>query len=107
MMHMLKLYPDGDAPPPPAHGVPKPVVSERYDEFVFNSPNEQLKARLNAEIVPSAKGWRNSAHAKYFADFDEPPDRLSEVYQAITSQLQEASKRRRVLEDEVATLANK
>ena len=35
---MLKLYPDGDANAP--QNPAKPVVSERYDEFVFNHPSE-------------------------------------------------------------------
>ena len=74
----------------------KPVVSERYDEFVFNSPSDGLRQRLTAEVVPSAKGWRNSAHAKYWTDYDAdaPQDQLQSIYQMITASLQEASKRR-------------
>ena len=103
---MLKLYPEVDAPPP-AHGIAKPVVSERYDEFVFNSPSDSLRQRLTAEVVPSPRGWRHSAHAKYMTDYDqdERQDSLQQIYQTITAQLQEASKRRRLLEDEVAALA--
>ena len=106
LTHMLKLYPDGDAPAP-AHGVPKPVVSERYDEFVFNSPSDGLRQRLTAEVAPSSKGWRTSTHAKYFTDYDAnaPQDQLQQIYQHITAQLQDASKRRRILEDENAALA--
>jgi len=106
LSHMLKLYPESDAPPP-AHGVPKPVVSERYDEFVFNSPSDALRQRLTAEVVPSNKGWRHSAHAKYFTDYDgdAPQDRMQEIYQMITAQLQDASKRRRLLEDDNASLS--
>ena len=106
LSHMLKLYPDSDAPAP-AHGVAKPVVSERYDEFVFNSPSDALRQRLSTEIVPSPKGWRTSPHAKYLTDYDAdaPQDQLQQLYQVITAQLQEASKRRRLVEDENAALA--
>ena len=108
LSHMLKLYPDNDLPPP-AHGVPKPVVAERYDEFVFNAPSDGLRQRLTAEVVPSSKGWRHSVHAKYFNDYDAdaPQDQLQQIYQVITAQLQEASKRRRLIEDENASLAAK
>jgi hypothetical protein len=100
---MLKLYPEGDAPP--AHVAAKPVVSERYDEFVFNNPSEGLRKRLTADVVPSAKGWRNSQHAKYYTDdFEADAPQLQNVYQAVTAELQSASKRRRVLEDELKLL---
>ena len=104
LSHMLKLYPDVEAPPSQAA---KPVVSERYDEFVFNSPSDGLRQRLTAEVVPSSKGWRHSVHAKYLTDYetDAPQDSLQSVYQQITAQLQEASKRRRILEDENAAIA--
>ena len=106
LTHMLKLYPDGDAPPP-AHGVPKPVVSERYDEFVFNSPSDALRQRLTTESAPSPRGWRHSAHAKYFMDYESeaPQDSLQQIYQVITAQLQDASKRRRLLEEDNMALA--
>ena len=106
LSQMLKLYPDENAPAP-AHGVARPVVSERYDEFVFNSPSDGLRQRLSAEVVPSSKGWRHSPHAKYFTDYesDPPQDNLQQIYQMITAQLQDASKRRRLLEDENAAIA--
>ena len=106
LKHMLKLYPDENAPAP-AHGVPKPVVSERYDEFVFNSPSDALRQRLTADAAPSPKGWRHSTHAKYFTDYESeaPQDSLQAIYQQITAQLQDASKRRRLLEEDNMALA--
>ena len=106
LTHMLKLYHDGDNQ---QHPIAKPVVSERYDEFVFSSPSEALRQRLAAEVVPSAQGWRNSAHAKYFTDYDgdAPQDSLQQVYQVMTAELQTASKRRRVLEDEIKQLTSR
>jgi len=101
LTHMLKLYPDGDS----QQLVAKPVVSERYDEFVFNSPSEALRQRLLADVPPSSKGWKHSANAKWFTDFetDAPVEStsLQQVYQSITSELQTASKRRRMLEEEL------
>ena len=106
MLHQLKLYPPNDAP---ASAVAKPVVAERYDEFVFNSPSDALRQRLAADVVPSPKGYKHSAHAKHFTDFDEgaAPDRLQEIYTHITAQLQEASKRRRLLDEENEAIAKR
>ena len=101
LTHMLKLYPEGESQQANA----KPVVAERYDEFVFNNPPEGLRDRLTAESGPSTKGWRHSSNAKWFTDYDaEAPQEahaLQQVYQSITSELQNASRRRRVLEDEL------
>ena len=104
LSHMLKLYPDGDANAP--QNPAKPVVSERYDEFVFNNLSDGLRQRLNADVVPSQRGWRHSQHAKWFGDFDGDAQQaaLQQAYQAITADLQNASKRRRILEDEVKQL---
>ena len=101
LTHMLKLYPDGDTG---QQGSTKPVVSERYDEFVFNNPSDGLRQRLLQEVVPSAKGWRHSSNAKWLTDYDNeaPQDSLQQVYQVITAELQTASKRRRLLEEELA-----
>lgn len=80
---MLKLYPDADAGP---NATGKPVVSERYDEFVFNDPSEGLLSRLTSDIVvPSSKGWRHSPNAKWFTDFDAEArhEELQQVYQVI------------------------
>ena len=105
LTHMLKLYPDGDS----QQVQTKPVVAERYDEFVFNSPSEGLRQRLESEAAPSSKGWRHSSNAKWFTDFDaEGPvesSALQQAYQGITSELQLASKRRRILEDELKHMA--
>lgn len=75
----------------------------RYDEFVFNSPSEGLRQRLMTEVVPSSKGWRQSPHAKWLTDYDNeaPQESLQQVYQMVTAELQNASKRRRLLEDEL------
>eukprot|EP00322_Chrysochromulina_rotalis_P015990 CAMPEP_0115850970 /NCGR_PEP_ID=MMETSP0287-20121206/12238_1 /TAXON_ID=412157 /ORGANISM="Chrysochromulina rotalis, Strain UIO044" /LENGTH=208 /DNA_ID=CAMNT_0003304983 /DNA_START=3 /DNA_END=629 /DNA_ORIENTATION=+ len=104
LQHMLKLYPEGDS----QQLVAKPVVAERYDEFVFNSPSEGLRQRLTADVSSSSKGWRQSANGKWFTDHDaEAPveaQALQQAYQVITSELQVASKRRRTLEDELKQL---
>jgi len=102
LTHMLKLYPDGESTTSQHTGA-KPVVSERYDEFVFNSPSEGLRQRLMTEVVPSSKGWRQSPHAKWLTDYDNeaPQESLQQVYQMVTAELQNASKRRRLLEDEL------
>ena len=101
LTHMLKLYPEGDS----QQVVAKPVVAERYDEFVFNNPSEGLRQRLLADAPPSTKGWKHSANAKWFTDFDSDAptesQALQQVYQVITSELQTASKRRRLLEEEL------
>ena len=101
---MLKLYPDGDANAP--QNPAKPVVSERYDEFVFNHPSEGLRQRLAADLVPSTKGWKTSPHAKWFGDFDGDTQQAQQqqIYQQITAELQNASKRRRLLEEELKHL---
>ena len=103
LMHMLKLYHDGDNQ---QHPIAKPVVSERYDEFVFNHPSEGLRQRLSADVVPSQKGWRHSAHAKWLTDHDAeaPQESLQHIYQVITAELQTASKRRRLMEEELKQL---
>jgi len=96
--HMLKLYPDTESTTP--QHVAKPVVSERYDEFVFNSPSDALRQRLTAEVPASNKGWRHSPHAKYLNDYevDAPQAALQQIYQQVTAELQNASVRRRDLE---------
>ena len=99
LQHMLKLYPDENAT---AVQQAKPVVSEKYDEFVFSTPSEGLRQRLSAEVTPSPKGWRHSPHAKWLTDYDAetPPTSLQSIYQMVTAELQNASKRRRMLEEE-------
>ena len=84
----------------------RPVVSERYDEFVFNSPSDALSQRLTMDVVPSGKGWRGSTHAKWFTDFDAEArhEELQQVYQVITAELQNASKRRLQAEEELRHL---
>ncbi|KAL1529731.1 hypothetical protein AB1Y20_000667 [Prymnesium parvum] len=106
LSHMLKLYPEADSVQPGAAAANRPVVSERYDEFVFNDPSEGLRARLTAEVVPSNKGWRNSPDAKWFHNFDAElrHEELQQVYQVITAELQNASKRRLQAEEELRTL---
>ena len=101
--HMLKLYPDSDSGP---NVTSKPVVSEKYDELVFNDPSEGLRARLTADLVPSNKGWRHSPNAKWFTDFDAETrhEELQHVYQVITAELQNASKRRLQMEEELRLL---
>ena len=103
LSHMLKLYPDTDQGP---NTTSKPVVSERYDELVFNDPSEGLRARLTADVQPSNKGWRNSPNAKWFTDFDAEGrhEELQQVYQVITAELQNASKRRLQMEEELRML---
>ena len=68
-------------------------------------------ARLWILDASSSKGWRQSTNAKWFTDYDaDAPtesQELQKAYQLITSELQNASKRRRVLEDEVKALAEK
>jgi hypothetical protein len=102
LQHMLKLYPDGDS----TQVQTKPVVSERYDEFVFNNPSEGLRQRLAADIVPSSRGWRHSSNAKWLTayDTDTTQESLQQVYQVVTAELQTASKRRRLLEEELRDL---
>ena len=104
LTHMLKLYPDGDANAP--QNPAKPVVSERYDEFVFNTPSEGLRKRLQADVVPSSRGWGHSQHAKWFGGFDGDAQQTEQqrIYQVITSELQNASKRRRLLEEDLKRL---
>ena len=112
MMHQLRLYPPNDAP---ASQVAKPVVAERYDEFVFNTPSDALRTKLSADIVPGPKDnpkvWKYSPHAKWWTDYDAEydarTDRLQEIYTQITAQLQEASKRRRILEEENEAIAKR
>ena len=84
---MLKLYPDGDANAP--QNPAKPVVSERYDEFVFNHPSEGLRQRLAADLVPSTKRWKTSPHAKWYGDFDGDTQQAQQqqIYQQITAEL--------------------
>ena len=66
--HILKLYPDGDQQQLNAS---KPVVSERYDEIVFNDPSDALRARLETpSIPPSPNGWKSHPNAKWFTVFD-------------------------------------
>ena len=101
---MLKLYPDGDANAP--QNPAKPVVSERYDEFVFSNPSDALRQRLAADIVPNGRGWKSSPHARWFGDHDGNAQEasLQQMHQQITAELQNASKRRRLLEDELKHL---
>ena len=99
LTHLLKLYPDGDQAPSAA----RPVVSERYDECVFNAPSAALRARFDAAANPSPNGWRTSPHAKWYTPFEpqEQYDQLQQMYQTITAELQHASKRRLALEEEL------
>ncbi|KAL3904964.1 MAG: hypothetical protein SGPRY_011089 [Prymnesium sp.] len=105
LSHMLKLYHDADAQQAPANAN-RPVVSERYDEFVFNDPSDTLRARLTADVEPSSKGWRHSPNAKWFTDFDPEArhEELQQVYQVITAELQNASKRRLQAEEKLRML---
>ena len=114
--HILKLYPDGDQQQLNAS---KPVVSERYDEIVFNDPSDALRARLETpSIPPSPNGWKSHPNAKWFTVFDMDAEfaqlqqvrrpapvhtarapwhqqaRAWQVYQMVTAELQSASKRR-------------
>jgi len=104
--HMLKLYPDSESPQAASANVSRPVVSERYDELVFNDPSKGLRARLSADVTPSSKGWRHSPNAKWFTDFDAEArhEELQQVYQVITAELQNASKRRLQAEEELRHL---
>ena len=103
--HMLKLYPDEGSSALSAN-VSRPVVSERYDELVFNDPSEGLRARLSADVVPSPQGWRHGSNAKWYPDHDAEArhEELQQVYQVITAELQNASKRRLQMEEEVNIL---
>ncbi len=104
--HMLKLYPDTESHQALTANVSRPVVSERYDELVFNDPSEGLRARLSADVEPSNKGWRHSSNAKWFTDFNAEArhEELQQVYQVITAELQNASKRRLQAEEELRLL---
>ena len=104
--HMLKLYPDSDSHQALSANATRPVVSERYDELVFNDPSEGLRARLNADVAPSDKGWRTSPNAKWYPDQDSEGKlgELQQVYQVITAELQNASKRRLQMEEELRSL---
>jgi len=101
--HLLKLYPDGETAPLTAN---RPVVSERYDEIVFQEPTPELRQRLTAVSKPSPNGWRNSPHAKWYTTFEmqEQHAQLQTVYQHITAELQAASKRRLQIEEELKML---
>ena len=78
--HILKLYPDGDTSQ--QLNPTKPVVSERYDEVVFNDPPEALRARLETiPSTPSPAGWRNHPNAKWFTVFDMEAE-FSQLQQA-------------------------
>lgn len=104
--HILKLYPDGDNQ---QLNPSKPVVSERYDEIVFNEPSEGLRARLETvPDTPSPNGWRNHPNAKFFTVFDMESEfaQLQQVYQMVTAELQSASKRRTQQEEELKALRN-
>mmetsp|Transcript_8813 Transcript_8813/g.17778 ORF Transcript_8813/g.17778 Transcript_8813/m.17778 type:complete len:215 (-) Transcript_8813:112-756(-) len=105
--HILKLYPDGDTSQ--QLNPTKPVVSERYDEIVFNDPPEALRARLETiPSTPSPNGWRNHPNAKWFTIFDMEAEfsQLQQVYQMVTAELQSASKRRTQQEEELKALRN-
>lgn len=104
--HMLKLYPDHDQGP---NTMGRPVVSERYDELVFNDPSAALRARLNADVRPSQKGYRHNSNGKWFTEFDTEAQHssLQQVYQVITAELQNASKRRLQAEEELKHLRAK
>jgi len=105
--HILKLYPDGDQSQ--QLNPTKPVVSERYDEVVFNDPSEALRARLETiPSTPSPSGWRSHPNAKWFTVFDMDAEfgQLQQVYQMVTAELQSASKRRTQQEEELKALRN-
>ena len=104
LQHMLKLYPEGETS---QHAAAKPVVAERYDEFVFNQPSDALRSRLAADVVPSSKGWRHSPNAKWLTDYEadaRQESSLQQVYQVITAELQNASKRRLQVEEDLKRL---
>ena len=103
LTHMLKLYPeDSNAEP----STSTPVVSEHYDEVIFNEPSDDLRARLAPQPTPSPSGWRNNPLAKWYQEFDPEgqTQQLQQVYQQITAQLQNASKRRVQCEDDLRAL---
>jgi len=75
--HVLKLYEgDDSAEPTPS---PRPVVSERYDEFVFTNPTAALRERL-------ASGSKDVKMMDRHAE-------LQNCYQVITSEVQQQSVR--------------
>uniref|UniRef100_A0A7S0P1E7 YEATS domain-containing protein n=1 Tax=Calcidiscus leptoporus TaxID=127549 RepID=A0A7S0P1E7_9EUKA len=103
LSHLLKLYPDVESTSLTSN---RPVVSERYDEVVFQEPSAELRQRLTATVGPSVNGWRNSPHAKWYTTFDvnAQQEQLQAVYQLIAAELQNASKRRVQCEEELKSL---
>jgi len=102
LTHMLKLYSDSGEP----DSTSQPVVSELYDEVVFNEPSDDLRQRLAPQPMPSPNGWRNNPLAKWYEEMDPEgqTQQLQQVYQQITAELQNASKRRVQCEDDLRTL---
>ena len=65
-----------------------------------------MPRRFTVQVQPSNKGWRHSTNAKWFTDFDAETrhEELQQVYQVITAELQNASKRRVQMEEELRLL---
>ena len=81
------------------------MVSERYDEFVFNHPSEGLRQRV-ADVVLS-KGAPFGACQVARLIHERREESLQHIYQVITAELQTASKRRRQMEEELKQLTKK
>ena len=110
LAHMLRLYADASvtqAPPPPVvdpndpqEPSPPPVVSERYEEVLFQDPSEELRGRLTT-AGDATKGWKNNKHAKWYKTFDPDAqvESLKKIYENITAEISNASKKRVQLEE--------
>ena len=76
------------------------MVSERYEEVLFQDPSEELRGRLTT-AGDATKGWKNNKHAKWYKTFDPDAqvESLKKIYENITAEISNASKKRVQLEE--------
>lgn len=62
LTHLLKLFHDTQGVPPE-----RPVVSEHYDEIVFNNPSEEVKAIFSSRLNGDAPPYPHQEHLGIFS----------------------------------------
>eukprot|EP00048_Salpingoeca_helianthica_P000451 m.41618 g.41618 ORF g.41618 m.41618 type:complete len:208 (+) comp10528_c0_seq1:28-651(+) len=97
LIHFLKLHPNAETLQPSK----KSLVSERYDELVFEAPSATMQAAL-AKVIPAS----NKRHAA--RDYDAEEERQLEVMQAARTKLRallrEFKTKFKELEEEIKVL---
>ncbi|TPX65780.1 hypothetical protein SpCBS45565_g04940 [Spizellomyces sp. 'palustris'] len=100
--HTLQLYPKEDA----ATASNKPVVSEHYEEIVFNEPTEETYNKLSGNPPPMLTGAKREKVTHSFTPHAEQEElkSLREANDKVLQQLENEKARLQAAEDELETL---